>query len=202
MHNVDGLEDIFGVTANRRKKRLTYLTDGQTIEYITPYEVELYYDTIEGEVLLWGDDNTPILIKNGNALLLNAPVCQVGIDCMKHLVYNTAQNISTLLERTVINSIRGFSSSGYKADIRCGITPFVNERGEDMLLLVDYSKDLGGATYEKSKRVIVELPENTYTDVVGVYGCKQLGRNKKEGKLSAGSVEILRQQSVLLRLVK
>ena len=162
----------------------------------------MYYDVVDGEVLLSADDNTPIVIKKGNTLLLNAPVCQVGIDSMKHLVYNTAQNISTLLERTVIDCIRGFSTAEYRADIRCGVTPFVNERGEDMVLLVDYSKDLGGATYDKPVRVTVEIPENTYTDVVGVYGCKRVGKRIKNGKVSAISVELLRQQSVLLKLEK
>ncbi|MBR2376054.1 MAG: hypothetical protein IKA88_07180 [Clostridia bacterium] len=202
VHNVDGLEDVFGVKANRRKKRLTYLTDGESIEYIQPYEVELYYDVVDGEVLLSADDHTPILIRKGNTLLLNAPICQVGIDSMKHLVYNTASNISVLLEQTVTDCMRGFSTAGYIADKRCGVTPFVNKRGEDILLLVDYSKDLGGASYEKPIWVTVEIPENTYSDAVGIYGYKQVGKRMKNGKLSAISVELLRQQSVLLKLIK
>ncbi len=202
VHNVDGLEDVFGVKRNRRKKRLTYLTDGGSKEYITPYEVELYYDAVDGEALLWADDNTPILIRRENTLLLNAPICQVGIDSVKHSVYNTAYNISALLESTITDCMRKLSTSGYIADKRCGITPFVNERGEDVLLLVDYSKDLGGATYEKPIRVKVELPENTYCNAVGVYGCEQIGKRMKNGKISAISVGILRQQSILLKLVK
>lgn len=202
VHNVDGLEDIFGVKANRRVKRLTYITDGKTTEYIAPCQVELYYNAEDGEVLLSADDNTPILIKKGRTLLLNAPVCQVGIDSMKHLVYNTASNISALLEATIADCLRGFSSAGFIADHYCGVTPFVNENGEDIVLLVDYSKDLGGATYDKPVRVTVEIPENSYSDVVGVYGCKQVGKRMKNGKISAISVELLRQQSVLVKLVK
>lgn len=202
VHNVDGLEDIFGVKSNRSKKRLTYLTDGERIEYIAPCETELYYEVAGGEVLLWGDGNEPILIQNGNTLLLNVPVCQAGIDSFKHAVYNTAQNISALLESVITERMRKLSKSEYKAKNRCGVTPFVNEHGEDMLLLVDYSKDLGGATYEKPVWVTVEIPENTYSDAVGVYGCKQVGKRVKNGKISAISVEILRQQSILLKLLK
>ena len=164
--------------------------------------MELYYNAEDGEVLLSADDNTPILIKKGRTLLLNAPVCQVGIDSMKHLVYNTASNISALLEATIADCLRGFSSAGFIADHYCGVTPFVNENGEDIVLLVDYSKDLGGATYDKPVRVTVEIPENSYSDVVGVYGCKQVGKRMKNDKISAISVELLRQQSVLVKLVK
>ena len=134
-------------------------------------------------------------------MLINAPVCQIGIDSIYHALYITAHNISTLIENTLTDTLRSLSTSEYLAPKRCGITPFVNEKGEDMLLLIDYSKDLEDATYEKTKPVTVQIPAG-YTDVVGVYGADEIGKSYENGTLSKVCVNMLRQQSVLLKFVK
>ncbi len=200
-HDVTGLEDLFGVTENRHVDTFTSLTDGKTIEPIVSVQTEIFYDAVDAEVLLKTNNNTPVLLRKGNAVLINAPVCQIGIDSFYHALYITAHNISALIENTLTDTLRNLSTSEYLAPKRCGITPFVNEKGEDMLLLIDYSKDLDDATYEKTKPVTVQLPAG-YTDVVGVYGADEIGKSYKNGTLSKVCVDMLRQQSVLLKLVK
>ncbi len=200
-HDVTGLEDIFGVKENRRFGKFTSLTDGKTVESVVCIETEIFYDAVDADVLLKADNSTPILLRKGNAVLINAPVCQIGSDAFFHALYITAHNISTLIENTLTDTLRELSTSEYLAPKRCGITPFVNEKGEDMLLLIDYSKDLDEATYEKTKSVTVQIPAG-YTDVVGVYGADEVGKHYENGTLTKLCVNMLRQQSVLLKLVK
>lgn len=200
-HDVTGLEDIFGVKENRRTGTFTSLTDGKTTESIVSVQTEIFYDAVDAEVLLKADNSVPILLRKGKAVLINAPVCQIGIDSFYYALYITAHNISALIENTLTDTLRALSSSAYRAPKRCGITPFINEKGEDMLLLIDYSKDLDEATYENAKPVTVEIPAG-YTDVVGVYGADEIGKHYENGTLSKLCVNMLRQQSVLLKLVK
>lgn len=201
VYDITGLEDLFGVRQNFRKKKLSYFTDGQTVESIAPLEAELFYDAAGSKVLLQADDGEPILIRNGNAILLNAPVCQAGVDSVRHAVSGTANNISILLEDILSETLRELSSSEFVAERRCGITPFVNEKGEDILLLIDYSKDLDTATYDSPRYATITLPEG-YQNVECLYGAKKIGKRYQNGYLSALSVPMLRQQSVLLKLAK
>ena len=198
---VEGLEDIFGVALNRHKTRLTYLKDTQTTEYIAPINTEVYYDAVDGEVLLYADNEEPILIQKDNAFLINAPIGEVGIETLKYAAFLGSYNISTLMENIVMDTITKLSTSKFKASKRCGITPFVNEKKEDILLLIDYSKDLDGVDYEKGRLVEVDLP-NGYTDVVGIYNAEKIGTYRQNGHLKKIVLPVLRQQSVLLKLIK
>ena len=180
---------------------MTYLQDKQTTESIPPITTEVYYDAVDGEVLLHADNGEPILIKKGNALLINAPIGEVGIETLKYAAFLGAYNISSLLEKLVMENITKLSTSEFRASNRSGITPFVNEKQEDMLLLIDYSKDLDGVDYEKGRLVEISLP-NGYTDVEGVYNAKEIGKYTQNGSLTKIVLPILRQQSILLKLIK
>lgn len=198
---VEGLEDIFGVKLCRNKARLTYLTDGQTTEYIAPIDTEIFYEVEDGEVLLYADGDAPILVKKGNALLINAPIGEVGIETLKYAAFLGSYNISTLIENILTEQITSLSTNKFRASKRCGITPFINEKQEEMLLLIDYSKDLDGVDYEKGRLVEVSLPQG-YTDAEGVYNAEKLGKQMQEGNLVKIVLPILRQQSVLIKLKK
>ena len=198
---VEGLEDIFGVTLNRRRTRLTYLTDKQQTEHIAPIDTEVYYDVTEGKVLLYADNDEPILIQKGNALLINAPIGEVGIETLKYAAFLGAYNISSLLENIVTDTITKLSTSKFRASKRCGITPFVNEKQEDILLLIDYSKDLDGIDYENGRLVEVNIPKG-YKGVEGIYNAKDIGAHTQNGNITKIILPILRQQSVLVKLIK
>ena len=68
-------------------------------------------------------------------------------------------------------------------------------------MLIDYSKDLDQATYETTRFVTVTLPEG-YRDAECLYGVTSVGKQIKNGYLTSLSAKLLRQQSVLLKLVK
>lgn len=198
---VEGMEDVFGVALHRHRTKLTYLTDKQTTEYIAPIDTEIFYDAVDGEVLLYADNNKPILIKKGNAFLINAPIGEVGIETLKYAAFLGAYNISSLIENIVADTVIQLSTSEFKASKRCGITPFVNEKQEDVLLLIDYSKDLDGVDYEHGRIVEVNLPKG-YKDAVGIYNGKEIGKYAQNGNVRKIVLPILRQQSVLVKLIK
>ena len=198
---VEGLEDIFGVRLNRRNTRLTYISDGKSTEYIAPINTEVFYDAADAQVLLSADNGEAIVLRKGNTLLINAPIGEVGIETLKYAAFLGAYNISVLIENTVSENIVRLSTSEFRASKRCGITPFVNERGEDIILLTDYSKDLDGVDYEKGRLVELTLPEG-YTGVEGVYNAESVGSYTEGGNLRKILLPILRQQSVLLKLIK
>ena len=106
-------------------KKLFSLTDGKETKYIAPLVAELFYDVIDGEVLIRADDCEPILIQKENSLLLNATVCQVGVDSVGHTVSGTANNISILLENIRSKKLRAMSISQFRTDRHCGITPLL-----------------------------------------------------------------------------
>ncbi len=198
---VEGLEDIFGVQLNRHNARLTYLKSKDDVEYIAPIDTEVYYDVVDGEVLLCADGGEPILIKKGNALLINAPIGEVGIETLKYAAFLGAYNISSLIENILMENITNLSTSEFRASKRCGITPFVNEKQEDIILLIDYSKDLDGVDYENGRLVEVDLPKG-YMGVEGIYNAKEIGVHMQDGNVRKIVLPILRQQSVLLKLIK
>ena len=198
---VTGLEDIFGVKLNRHNPRLTYLDKNGEIEYIAPINTEVYYDVVDAEVLLSADNNEPIITKKGNAILINAPIGEVGIETLKYAAFIGAYNISLHIENILTEEIRKLTTNGFTASNRCGLTTFVNEKGEEMLLLVDYSKDLEGVDYKVGRTVEVTLPQG-YTDAENVYRATTLAKKHENGVLTKITVQMCRQESVLIKLVK
>lgn len=196
---VEGLEDIFGVKLNRHRTKLTHLTDKKTMEYIAPIDAEVFYDTADGEGLLFADNGEPILIKKGNAFLINAPIGEVGIETLKYAAFLGAYNISSLIENIVMETITELSTSEFRASKRCGITPFVNEKQEELLLLIDYSKDLDGVDSECGRLIEVSFPKG-YTSVEGLYNAREIGVHMQEDNITKIVLPILRQQSILLKL--
>ena len=112
---VEGLEDIFGVKLNRHRRRLTYLEKNGEREYIAPIDTEIYYDADGCDVLVTADGGEPIIMRKGNALLINAPIGEVGIETLKYAAFLGSYNISAIIENTVSESIVALSTSEFRA---------------------------------------------------------------------------------------
>ena len=82
--DVDGLEDIFGVVCRPEKKYIhtLFAANGEE-EEIYPNEASFKYQANGAEVLLAADDGAPVLMKHGNAVLLNAAVSTLGHECFE-----------------------------------------------------------------------------------------------------------------------
>ena len=105
------------------------------------------------------------------------------------------------IENILTEEIRKLTTNGFTASNRCGLTTFINEKGEEMLLLVDYSKDLEGVDYKVGRTVEVTLPQG-YTDAENVYRATTLAKKYSSGALTKITVQMCRQESVLIKLVK
>ena len=62
---------------------LTELCTDSENELIYPNEVAFKYGSNGAEVVMSTDDGTPVLLKNKQALLINAPITKLGFECFE-----------------------------------------------------------------------------------------------------------------------
>lgn len=201
--HVGPLADLFGVKENHRFSMTRRIVSGKEVEQVLPLEAEYFYDAIEGDVLLASDQGDPVLVQNGRCVLLNAPICQVGANYAIVDVNNTPENISVLLKTTVRNVLKTLSSPLYTVNEQCGITAFKNEKGEDMLLLIDYTDYDHDAVFTRNTILTVNINEKGFKGAEVVSSIpKEVGIHTKNGHMDALTLTIKPQESVLLKLIK
>lgn len=147
--DVDGLEDIFGVKAFQCKKHIDTLvcSDGRK-EEIYPNDADFKYVSDGAEVILASADGTPVLMRNGNAVLLNAAVSTLGHECFLGAAGKGRKNVSVLLRETLKKVLRDISDYEIIGD-NVGITYFEAEDGRRHLLCIDYSEYTNSCKNEK-----------------------------------------------------
>ena len=197
--SVGALEDVFGVQVQTEIAPLTSILRDEKEEFVTNLDAEFFHKPQDAEVLLRADNGNAILTKKGNAVSLNASVCQVGRDCVNFIFYNSAGNASALLQETMTNVLLSSIVSPVRAEGKCGITHFETTRGEDCILLVDYTEGNRHAFMDKHQRIVVRLPEEGYLDVVGITDNRSIGKVYENGVLTAFTIELAPQESFLLR---
>lgn len=137
--DADGLEDIFGVKKEECKKHIdTLVSKDGTKENIYPNIAEFKYKSDGAEVIVSSDDGTPVLMRKGNAVLLNASVSTLGHECFLGAPGKGRKNVSTLLRRTIKSVLRDISLPEIQGE-NVGITYFVGDDGQKHLLCIDYS---------------------------------------------------------------
>ena len=125
--DITGLEDIFGVELNNKTEVVdTIYYEGQ-IENVYPMETELYYKATTADVLVATEEGTPIVTKNGNAILLNAIVTDIGYEAFEGTQGKSKHCVSTLLKKCLIKCMRELSS-GFAIGENVGITLFETQK--------------------------------------------------------------------------
>ena len=136
--SVSGLEDIFGVRSDWRKNRVNRLSYGEETEVIYPYNAEFFYSADGAEEYL-SSDGACVMYRKNRALLINAPLLEVGVDSFREFSLAERANISTLVRTALGDFIHENSSFAICADEKCGVNLVKTEQGETLLLLADYS---------------------------------------------------------------
>lgn len=196
---VNGLEDIFGVKGKRAVKETSSLICGEREEYVSPVNAEYFYKKDTAEVLLKANNGLPVIMKKGNAVLINAPVNQVGRELVKFMIYNGGINISKLLKESLIKALKEVDSPNVSASGKCGVTHFESEKDEEILLLIDYS-EMNRNEYSAPTQTVTVTLKGGYKDVVCVSGERAVGKVYENGILVSFTVDVLPQESVLLKL--
>ena len=197
--DVSGLEDVFGVKKDYRVKHVTRLYRDEESEHIFPYEAEFFYSPNGAVALLTTDEGTPVIMKCGNAILINSSVNQVGVDNYKPLCFYGRPNISKLLKKVALEILTEISKPYAKADRACGVTSFTAENGDDMLLLIDYSR------YDEptDKKTHVKLFDSNITDIECITRPDiKIEKAFDGGVLKEFNITIKHHEALLFRLIK
>lgn len=136
--DICGLEDIFGVKENHQNIWITELCANGESELIYPNEAQFKYVADGANVLMSADGGVPVLLKKGNALLVNAPISKLGHECFEGREGKTKNNVSDLLRRMIKKEVLGLSNPLVSGN-NVGITLFESEKGNTQLLCIDYS---------------------------------------------------------------
>lgn len=197
---VCGLEDIFGVKGKCAVKETSSLVQGEKEEFVSPINAEFFYKANEAKVLLKADNGLPVILKHNNAVLLNVSVAQVGRELVKYTYYNGGINISMLLKDVLITALQSINASDVRASGKCGVTHFENQKGEDVILLIDYS-EMNRNEFSGSTQTVTVYVKGDYTDIVCISDELAVGKIFENGKLISFTVDLLPQQSVLFKLI-
>ena len=198
--DIKDLEDIFGVKGKRCVKETTSLLLDKKEEFISPVQAEFFYKANGAEVLLKANNGLPVILKKDNAVLLNAPVNQIGRELVKFTFYNGGINISRLLKETLIGALKAIDKATVRADGKCGVTHFESQKGEDLILLIDYTEMNRNEFSLLTQTVTVTIGDG-YTDVVCVSDEVAIGKTYCNGKLVSFTVDMLPQKSMLFKLI-
>jgi len=200
---IPGLEDLFGVEDKEQNVLVNCLSNGREIEYITPNQAEFFYSCDAGKVLLWANEDIPVIITNNNCILLNTSIAQVGIDALIDTHYMGRPNISRLLAEQFINVLHDMIVTEVRCSIGAGLTILETKCGEAILMITDYSKHDQKCLNESVLREI-EFNIQNLVDVEYINICNddpQIHKLYQNEILKGMSVMLRPQETFMFRLL-
>ncbi len=135
---IDGLEDIFGVTAEKSTERLHEIRYNGKSETVYPYTCSFPYRADGAEAVVYTGKNA-VIFRKGRAMLINASLSEVGSDSYSALLYAGRANISRLARAAIRDFIKSVASPAAYTDERCGINLIKTADGGALLILTDYA---------------------------------------------------------------
>lgn len=138
--NINGLEEIFGVTSQNLRKYVSKIRYKNETENVYPYNCEFFYETDGAEVIV-DSDGKGVILKKERAMLLNVSLGELGVDSivMPDLPYCERANISKLIRCAIADFINENLNPKVRTDKGCGINIMQDVNGETLLTLTDYS---------------------------------------------------------------
>lgn len=191
---IDGLEDIFGVKANKQIKTVTTIMTDKDSENIYPMDAEFLYTGVGAEEVLNSNCEIPVVYKNNKAVLINAPAYAIGYEQFAGTAAKGRKNISSLF-RKVMKELMVEISNPVVLGENVGVTLFETVNKETCLLAMDYAPFDNREHPERIATVKLNLDGITKAesdrDIVSV--CK-------DGKLIEISFKIKNHESVFIKL--
>lgn len=193
--HIDGLEDIFGVIPKNRKVTVDTLEVGEDTEYIYPLETELLYDPADAQVLATVNAE-PLVLRKGRAMLINAPTTDIGYECYEGFSGQVKKNVSPLFKQTLKRFLRELADPVVLGQDRLGTTLFETEKGETVLMVMDYSPM--DNIDRNATPVIVDLNQKGFRNAVSDRDIMTIRNNN--GDICQLRLPILPQETVFIRL--
>lgn len=135
--DITGLEDIFGVKPMRRTVAVDTLEYQGAEENVYPMETDFYYEAVDAEVLVTANGE-PVVLRRDNAVLVNAPIMDIGYECYEGFAGKSKKNVSPLMKESLIQILRELASPDVLGE-NVGVTLFETEKGEMVLMAIDYT---------------------------------------------------------------
>ncbi len=136
--DVDGLEDIFGVKENPKTIHTDTLYFGGKEENIYPLDIEFKYEAAGANTVVFANENAPAILKNGHAVLINAPAPMLGVDWYYEQVQFGRDNISDLMHEAMEAVLSEITDAPVKAN-GCGLSAVTTKEGKTVLVLFNYT---------------------------------------------------------------
>ncbi len=201
--DISGFEEIFGVKSSKKTVTVNKFIYNGEEELVAPCEVDFIYDTKDADVLLYAvsteGEKYPVVTKKDNAVLITAPVLQLGTYTFPSLHSQAKQSISRLLRKSVCEALVDITQSNFIGMNNLGLTNFYDVHGNELLLAIDYSAyDIISENGIQRHRIKVS---GDYKDVEVLYGEKPI-LLYENGKISEMEIDLHYEESMLLKLIK
>ena len=202
--DVSGLEDIFGVEKQHFTATVNKIHYYGEEELISPSEVDFIYKASDAEVVLYAEatdgERYAVLTRHNNAILITAPVLQIGYYTFPSLHSLARQSISELLRKSVCESLVSLTKSEILGKDNLGTTHFYDVHGNELLLAIDYSDYdiVHDETHTTKHRIKLG---NEYKGVELLYGEEPI-LIYEDGRLTEIEVDLHYEESILLKLIR
>lgn len=196
---VDGLEDLFGVKKHPQNVKFTEIhTPEGEHEGVYPMEVTANYVENGAKCILYASQYPAIFIHKNTALFNISPAAMGRTWFFKLLDLARTSN-SQLLRNTVNQLLEKLSTPLAKAD-NCGITLFETQKGEKILLAIDYS-DHNEAVMDVAEEKTIWFKTTQFKDAVSVDGKPLRKFISDAGILEGVALPLRNHESALIKLI-
>jgi len=184
---VTGLEDIFGVKYQPENVMVSTLLNDCESEDVLPIDADFLYVSDGADIIL-SADNKPAIFKKDRAVKLNICVSRVGVD-MWNPSFIGKPNVSELLKKTCIKTLRNISNSGLIAEEGCSVVVFNSKDNKKYMLITDRTAFSNRPLeWDKEKNIVVFFKERVEKLVSAVDGETVAVTTSNEGAYASISI--------------
>ncbi len=136
---IDGLEDIFGVTPDRRSVKINRVDYNGESEFVRENDGELYYASVGAKAAMTSDKGDALAFCTERTLLVNTSVVNLGCEDAPSMNPSKSLHIVGRLVRQLFRDEMRRLSTPLVLGENIGTTLFKTESGKTELLAIDYT---------------------------------------------------------------
>lgn len=194
--DVTGLEDLFGVLPDVHQSKINCVCYRGTSEYVRENEAWLAYQPNGATVMMTSETGEPLIMRYERTALLNTAVTNMGsADSQYMSIASTLHIVGSLIRKALCDVLHELSEPLAQGD-NVGVTLFKTQKGQCMLLAIDYTP-FDNREHE-NKEAVVRFNMDRLRDV----RCnREIFLGKKDGVVREIRFDILPHESVFAELV-
>ncbi len=195
LSNVEGLEDIFCVEKSEDVIEIDTVEYNNEIEHILPTEARFEYKICGADIVVKANGHAAIM-KTDRTLLINTDVLKLGNSNMSQFNPTGYNHFVGILAREAIQSEVSRLSSNLAKGENIGITLFETEKGQKVLLAIDYTPF--DNRQSEIREAVVKL---NMEDIVDIKSAKKVLCGRKNGVIKELRFKVKKHESVFIELL-